>query len=214
MSEETREVAESFTTNPHDYIVRGNKIVRARSIEFVETLRIQQEERMPVEKAKEQFQLMMDVWDEKSLKGYFGTQEHRQEHVIHETKRYLTSGNISQRDIRLSQDIKTKKGYLEKLGLVHYEQRGKTWFMVLEKASIIPELMKSSSKSNDNFSLPLIGKDNLSRKATMEVVERDRERESTVPEREIGRVKVEAYSVCFEAYPSGSAKDGRTDDAG
>jgi hypothetical protein len=222
LSEETREVVESFTTDPHGYVARGNKTVRARAIEFVETLQIQQVKEIPVEEAKDRFQLMIDVWDEKSLNRYFGTQTHREVQKINERKQYLLTGKVVLATIELSHDIKSKEGYLEKLGLVHYELRGKTVFMVLENAPMVPELVKAHV-SNDNFSLPL---QDLSHKGKgaggkpicegvphtdsdgekRERVRRGRERNRSS--------ESEAYSVCFEAYPSGSAKDGRTDDPG
>lgn len=176
---ETREVVESFTTEPHGYVTRGNKTVRARAIEFIETLQIRQVKEMPLGEAKDLFQLVVDVWDEKSLNRYFGTQAHRSTKKISCRKQYA-SGTVSQRTIELAQDVKERKGYLEKLGLVHYETRGKTVFLVLESAPLVPELMKPCV-SNDNLSLPLKGKGaywkNLSHKGKDGIVGERSERE-------------------------------------
>ena len=139
-----------FTTQPHSYIRRGNKTVRQRCIEYCETLTIQGTKELPLEQAKELFSLnIIDLWDERTLNKYFGTQEHRNTKQIECRKQYAT-GFVSNRTITLTQHIHHKTGLLEKLGLVHYEQRGKTWFMILENRVLVPELVKGSG-SNVNL---------------------------------------------------------------
>ncbi len=138
-----------FTTSPERYIKRGNKTIRARCLEFVETLAIQQIKELPLEQAQQFFSLeIIDLWDTRTLAKYFGTQAHRNTKKIECQKQYAT-GFVSSRNITLTQDIHKRIGYLEKLGLVHYEQRGKTVFIVLENRALIPELVKGCvSKGN------------------------------------------------------------------
>jgi hypothetical protein len=152
---------------------------------------------MPIDEAKDLFSLLIDVWDQKSLKAYFGTHAHREVQKINERKQYH-SGTVVQATIELSHDVKTKEGYLERLGLVHYEQRGKTVFMVLENAPLVPELMKSRG-SNDNFSPPLedfshkgkgAGGNRFVKVSPLRIVAEKEKRESIQGEREIGRVEL------------------------
>lgn len=144
----------TFTTEPHGYIRRGNKTVRARCIEFVETLRLQQIKQLTVEHARDTFSQIIDHWDNATLDKYFGVQPHvtKQES---ETRNRYSNDNVSIKRSERTLHLPMRKGYLEKLGLVHYEKRGKTWFLVLsESGPIIPELVKAPKcvgGSNDNF---------------------------------------------------------------
>ena len=48
---------------------------------------------------------------------------------------------MSFKTIELEQPIKKRKGYLEKLRLVSFEKRGRTWFLILrESETVIPVL--------------------------------------------------------------------------
>ncbi|MGA2309493.1 MAG: hypothetical protein ABSG57_08100 [Candidatus Bathyarchaeia archaeon] len=145
---------DTFTTEPHSYIKRGNNTVRARCIEFIETLAIQQTKELPVDAAKQQFHNIIDHWDRTTMKAYFGIQPHTTTEKIDRDKQY-SSGTNSHATITLRRTAKEVKGYLELLGLVHYEKRGQVYFMVLENCQIIPEVVKTSNTvaSNDNFSL-------------------------------------------------------------
>lgn len=144
-----------FTTRPSRYIVRGNKTIRKRCLEFVETLRVKQIKELPMEAAKEIFSQIIDVWDRTTIKAYFGCREHKSVQKIGTRKQY-SSGNISQATIELSRQVTEYRGYLERLRLVHFEQRGHVVFMVLETANLTPEFMKPAREVgvfNDNFSL-------------------------------------------------------------
>jgi hypothetical protein len=148
----------SFTTEPPNYIKRGNKTVRQRCIEFVETLRLRKFKELPIITAQDCFSYIIDHWDRTTLKAYFGQQEHVNRTEICKTKEY--SGQVYHSRIGLVQKIEYSRGYLEKLDLVHYEKRGNTWFMIInENGPLIPELMKVGNQSNDNFSLASLDSD-------------------------------------------------------
>lgn len=121
----------------------------------------------PVETAKQLFsEKVIDLWSEPTLKAYFGVQPHTIEQEMDRDKKYA-SGVLSTATITLKHKVKERKGYLERLGLVHYELRGKhpwqgkrgTWFLVLENCAIVPEVVKLPKKrcvSNVNlFSTPI-----------------------------------------------------------
>jgi hypothetical protein len=105
---------------------------------------------IPLEEAKRIFQLDMGIWDRASLKAYFGTQLGVSRRIIQRTARYQT-GTISNKTIELKQNISKLEGYLERLGLVKFEKRGNTWFMVLNnEVSVIPEIAKSTQSVNES----------------------------------------------------------------
>jgi len=118
------------------------KTVRRRAIEYLITLTengITYE--LPLEKAKTLFSQILDVWDRTTLKAYFGTQTHRSTQRFRRRAQYQ-SGVTSMKTIELSQDISASPGYLEKMGLVSYELKGHVWFMKIESAVLVPQLMK------------------------------------------------------------------------
>jgi len=105
----------------------------------------------------------MSIMDRKSIKAYFGSQAGQSTRKMQRISKY-PSGTISYKAIELTQDVQTKKGYLELLGLVNLEKRGRVWFLVVKDSSVVPELGLSgvhtgesvclgSGQSNDNFSL-------------------------------------------------------------
>jgi len=134
------------------YLKRGMKTVRFRATEFIDTLRIQHIKELPLAEAQEQFSLILDIWDRTTIKAYFGLLPNKSKRKIDRWAQYQ-NGTKSLKTIELSQDIPYQKGYLEKLRLVYYEQRGKNWFMVLENPILVPELMKLDRLSISNFSL-------------------------------------------------------------
>jgi hypothetical protein len=82
----------------------------------------------------------MGIYDRLSVKAYFGVQETKSKRSIMRTATYARTGTISNKTITLSQNIKPKAGYLQQLGLVTYEKRGPTWFLLLEPTTITPEI--------------------------------------------------------------------------
>jgi hypothetical protein len=154
----------SFTTESKTYIQREFGTVRNKCIGFIALLTKQGVTReIPLNEAIDLFQLhISNAMDRTTIKAYFGSMPGKAKKVIHREAQYA-SGTISNKTITLTEDIKKKEGYLEKLGLVHYEKRANTWFLVLNYENpIVPEMGKSatntyesSSVSIDNFSLTL-----------------------------------------------------------
>lgn len=124
--------------------------IRRRALNYLVELGVKE---IPLEKAKEQFSEITGLYDRLTLKAYFGTKKHRSKKNIQRIARYGT-GTFSFKNIELIQDVETKCGYLEKLGLVHFEQRGKTWFMIVnENAVLVPQLYERKQLSMENISL-------------------------------------------------------------
>jgi hypothetical protein len=142
----------SFTTDPHGFIPRGNKTIRARCVEFIETLEAKHFKELPVENAKDVFSRIIDHWDHRTLTKYFGVQPHRNVKEIDVRKQYA-SGTVSMRRIELAQNLKEQKGYLERLGLVCFEKRGASWFLVLKNRQLTPEFVKELMKESVNDNL-------------------------------------------------------------
>lgn len=95
---------------------------------------------IPLDSAKTLFQLKMGICDRMSLKAYFGTQPGRSIRKMQRRSQYA-SGTVSFRTLELAQDIPLRRGYFELLELAHYEKRGRTTFMIIEKASsVLPQL--------------------------------------------------------------------------
>jgi hypothetical protein len=214
------------------YRKRGCHIVRDRCIEFREILRKNGVKEIPLQAAKILFMNSMGICDRTSLQAYFGSQAHRSTRKLERMARY-SSGIVSLKTIELSQQVPTRKGYLELLGIVASELRGKTWFLVIQHEPLVPEMSTQHCERHDvglsesiaNFSLSPLepfsqgergmgetdlrrcppevdGIENTQTTTTYRVRERNQSSES------------EAHSVCLDAYPSESAKDGRTDDPG
>jgi hypothetical protein len=153
----------TFSTEKHEAPSHFSKrnIVRRRATNFILSLNAKQ---IPLEKAKELFSEYTGLFDRTTLKAYFGTKEHKATRNFRRIARYPT-GTYSFKDIELTEEIPTKRGYLEKLGLVHFELRGKTWFMIVDRdAVLVPQLYKrkqlfmknislSPNSQNDSFSL-------------------------------------------------------------
>jgi hypothetical protein len=132
--------------------MRNCSTVRKRALHYLAALKengISNE--LPLEQAKNLFSQILDIWDRTSLKAYFGTQAHHSTQSFRRRARYQ-SGIVSFKTIELSQDILTNPGYLEKMGLVSYELKGHVWFMKIESAVLVPQLMKADV-SMRNFSL-------------------------------------------------------------
>jgi hypothetical protein len=94
------------------------------------------------------------MFDRYTIKAYFGTKKHISRKSIFRRAIYGGNGTVSNKTIDLSQDVPTTAGYLEKLGLVDFEKRGKTWFMVVnENAVLIPQLYERKQLPMKNISL-------------------------------------------------------------
>lgn len=152
----------TFTTESKTCIKRGHHIVRKRAIQFIEYLRSQGFNCIPLDKAKTVFSNVVDCWDRKTVTAYFGVMAGKSKKVFRRSARYASTGTISIKHIELEQEISRNPGYLEKLGLIHFELRGRTWFLVLDEAPLVPELALSPTSvkevcdgSVDNLSLPL-----------------------------------------------------------
>jgi len=58
------------------------------------------------------------------------------------------------KDLSIIQTVPTRKGYLEKMGLVEMELKVSTWFMnICSDAVLVPQLYESSQVSMENLSL-------------------------------------------------------------
>jgi len=145
-----------FTTEPKHYIKRGSHTIRARCIEYVQKLgQLGFTLELPLETAQQLFTQTLDIWDRTSLKAYFGTLPGQSKRTIRRWARYQT-GTTSVKDIQLSQEVKKREGYLEKLGLVTYGKKGCKWFLILEKPFLVPTLLnEGSGASIDKISLNL-----------------------------------------------------------
>jgi hypothetical protein len=149
-------------------------IVRRRAINFLRAIDAKE---LPVKKAQELFSQVTDLWDRTTKKAYFGTQKHVSKRDMNRIARYGT-GTFSFKHIELVQLVRNERGYLEKLGLVHYELRGKTWFMVIHQDPVLlPQLYERKQLSMKNISLSsnsqnnrliIVGKEN--EKTSHEVV--------------------------------------------
>ena len=144
-----------FSDNYHSKTSRGCNTVRSRCIQYVQTLNAQGYECLPLSEAKRTFSMTLGIFDQKSVKAYFGTQKHVARHSVERFARYA-SGIAAIKRIELTQQVEHQIGYLETLGLVTYEMRGKVWFMTLKTAILVPLLMKSGDESMRNFSLSTI----------------------------------------------------------
>jgi len=147
----------SFTTEPKRHQRRGRNLTRDRCLEFMDILREKgYTKTIPLEQAKDLFQVEMGIMDRISLKSYFGSQPQTVHRKIRRIARYAT-GTMSFKTIELSQDIPKKKGHFELLGLVTFEKKGETWFMILTGEPLIAELGfphgEGSVQSNPNLSL-------------------------------------------------------------
>jgi hypothetical protein len=126
--------------------------VRKRCITFLSELKRLGYERIPLDQAKNLFSQILDVWDRTTLKAYFGVKAHTNKRIVQRTAIYRSTATISNKDVILSERIETSPGYLEKMGLVSYELKGQVWFLKIESAVLIPQLMKADV-SMRNFSL-------------------------------------------------------------
>jgi len=147
---------DSFTTQPSlkGYIKRGSFIIRNRCLDFIEPMQKAGIKELPIEEAIEAF----GIHDRATIKAYFGTLPSRSCRLIHRTARYAT-GTMSMKTITLEQPILKTRGYLEKLGLVHYERRGSHWFMVLENPILVPTLKnmcETPSETSLSHPIPIL----------------------------------------------------------
>lgn len=154
------------------YFHRVQKTVRTRCLEFIGTLRLKEYKELPVEEAKDLFSEIIDQWNPKTLELYFGVQPHKATTRINRRKQY-TTGTVSNANIELTREVGGKKGYLEKLGLVKYEKRGLNWFMVLENAILVPEIMKSVETNINKIYLPTM-------EPSLTIIEEEREKPNGV----------------------------------
>ena len=146
----TFEVIERPDTKAKRYVKRGCRTVRERSHKFITILKQKHgvTKEIPLDHAKRIFQDEMGIWDRTSLKAYFGTQKSLSKKTIHRTAHYPT-GTISHKHIELTQKIQRHEGYLERLGLVCFEKRGSTWFLLIEPESILPEIYRYSKPESE-----------------------------------------------------------------
>ena len=142
-----------FTTEPKSGRRKGHSPIRDRCLEFMQILKDQGYTNcIPLEHAKRIFQTEMGIFDQKSLKAYFGCQASKSTRIVRQRVTYAT-GTISVKNIELTQDIRAKKGYFETLGLVYFELRGNVFFMnVLEMPILVPTLKKVCDVSKDKIS--------------------------------------------------------------
>lgn len=176
----------SQTEGKH-YIKRSCHTVRKRSLNYIAILKQKYgvSHEIPLEAAKRIFQKELDIWDRTSLKAYFGTQTAISKRTIQRTAKYST-GTVSNKTIELRQYIFKSEGYLERLGLVKFEKRGNTWFMILaNNETIVPEIRypqtrvyeKIEPKSIENFSLTPILQGSRETQAEIEKREQREKRE-------------------------------------
>jgi hypothetical protein len=133
------------------YIQRGMGTVRSRCLEYIETLQIRHVKELPLDQAKDSYSQIVGGYDPLTLKKVFGTFKQSNKTPFTVFKQNPTTGisNVYRGDI--TRETKQSKGYLEKLGLVHYEKRGPIWIMVVENSIIVPEIVKSEGKSIDDL---------------------------------------------------------------
>ena len=141
----------TFTTERHKTFSRKCGTVRNRASNFISVLGVKE---VPLKVAIEQFSEITGMYDRKTIKAYFGTKEHRSKRSMWRRAVYAGTGTTSNKLIELVQTVSTIQGYLEKLGLVTFELRGKTWFMVVNRdAVLVPQLYESCHASKQNISL-------------------------------------------------------------
>jgi hypothetical protein len=116
---------------------------------------------LPLDQAKSLFSQILDIWDRTSIKAYFGVKAHTTKRIVQRMAIYRTTSTISNKDIFLTERFETSPGYLEKMGLVSYEMKGKTWFMKLESPSLVPQLGKVVGGFISNFSLSPYSSENI-----------------------------------------------------
>lgn len=204
--EAVRLVERTFTT--HRRHREGS--VRRSCLAFIDLLRQRGYTQLPLEGAQDLFSHVMDKWDFKTIKAYFGVQEHTSEKVIDRTARYA-SGTISFKKIQLRQKVAGKQGYLERLGLVDYEQRGARWFLIVNESSLVPELgrmgtsvREASQQSITNLSLTPkhFGESIATEQPNVETIDERQKRESVL-EPEIK--SLERIQNCIQLSPSEQA---------
>lgn len=126
--------------------------VRKRALHYLATLKENGfSNELPLEQARNLFSQILGIWDRTTLKAYFGAQAHQSTQRLRRRAQYQ-SGVVSFKTIELSRDISAYPGYLERMGLVSYSLKGKLWFMKIESAVLVPQLMKVDV-SMRNFSL-------------------------------------------------------------
>ena len=146
----------AFTTEKHKTFSRKCGVVRRRAIEYLSELDVKE---CPLDCAIEKFSEITGLYDRKTKDAYFGTKEHRSKRSMWRRASYPGSGTVSNKSIELTQTVPTTKGYLEKLGLVRFEQRGKKkiWFMIVNTNTVLfPQLYERCHVSKQNISLPPI----------------------------------------------------------
>jgi len=128
--------------------------VRRRALDFLAALNeMGYSKEIPLNEAKDLFSRVLDIWDRASLKAYFGVKAHTTKRLVQRTAIYRSTSTISNKDIYLSEKFETCPGYLEKMGLVSYSLKGKVWFMKIETANLVPQLVKAGCGFINNFSL-------------------------------------------------------------
>jgi hypothetical protein len=152
--------------NPYKKLVNGSPAeprqysrVRRKCYNFLADLKqLGYTVMIPEAKAKDLFKSLDYGYDDQTLKAYFGTRKHTSRKSIFRRATYGGTYTVSNKYIELIQDVAECKGYLETLGLVHFEKRGKTWFMVIHRdAVLVPQLYERCHVSMKNFSLsPII----------------------------------------------------------
>jgi hypothetical protein len=147
---------QAFTTKPKHGRRKGHSPIRDRCFEFMQILESRgYTNAIPLDEAKRIFQTEIGIFDQKSVRAYFGSQASKSTRFVRQRVTYGT-GTVSFKNIELTQDIRAKKGYLEILGMVSFELRGNTFFMkVLETPFLVPTLMKKCGVSKDRISLPI-----------------------------------------------------------
>ena len=178
--------------------------VRRRAIQYLLGLKERgYSNELPLQEAKQLFSEIVDVWDRYTIKAYFGTQAHRSHKQIKQRTNYA-SGTVSNKTIELTQDIAEYPGYLQRMGLVTYSLKGHIWFMKVENAVLIPQLMKAE-KSMRNLSLSYSIHQNESEHC-MATSQRDAP-EGTLREKQTNnnlqgeRDKFQkVHEICLEAY--------------
>jgi len=199
----------SQTEGKH-YIKRSCHTVRKRSLNYIAILKHKYgvSHEIPVEAAKRIFQKELDIWDRTSLKAYFGTQTAISKRTI-QRKAIYSTGTVSNKTIELRQYIFKSEGYLERLGLVKFEKRGDTWFMILaNNETIVPEIRHSQTrvyervepKSIENFSLTPILEESRETEAEIEKREQREKRE----ERECHRMREKSLSESHQKRAAAS----------
>lgn len=145
----------TFTTAPKKRKRKGDPSpVRERCIQFIHILKEMGYDKMiSLDDAFGIFQSEMGIMDVKSLRAYFGTRAGKAERTVDEMKSYQ-NGERKSRSIQLSFKIAERRGYLEILGLVEFEKRGKCWFLQIKSDSIVPlwnpQLSDSVSKAHSS----------------------------------------------------------------